>query len=335
MKIGNLKLESNLFLAPMAGITHSVFRWIVHEVGGAAGFTEMVSAEGLVRDIERTRKYIEPFPGEKPHAVQLFGADPGALAAAARMAVESGADMIDINMGCPVKKVVKAGAGAALMKERRKTAALLGRVRDALSCPLTIKIRSGWSADEILAPDIARIAQDSGVDAVIVHPRAVVQGFSGQADWEVIRCVKNSVRIPVIGNGDVRTPGDALRMLRETGCAGVMVGRGALGNPWIFREIQYNLDIRSPVASPAPAEKEAVICRHLERNLRFFGERAGVKDFYRHLVWYTRGMRGCVSLRKQVLGLGSHQDVEAVIHRFFESLPPKANQVIEQTVMSR
>lgn len=322
MKIGNLTLDNNLFLAPMAGITHCVFRGIVREVGGVAGFTEMVSAEGLVRNIERTRKYIEPFPGETPHVVQLFGADPGALAAAALMAVESGADMIDINMGCPVKKVLKAGAGAALMKERKKTAVLLRRVRDALSCPLSIKIRSGWSADEILAPDIARTAQDSGVDAIVVHPRTVVQGFSGQADWEVIRHVRNSVQIPVIGNGDVRTSQDALRMVRETDCTGIMVGRGALGNPWIFREIQYHRDESPLIASPALAEKEAVICRHLDRNVRFFGEKTGVKDFYRHLVWYTRGMRDCTSLRKQVLGLESPQDVEAVIHCFFSSLPP-------------
>jgi len=317
MKIGNLTFENKAFLAPMAGITHPVFRWIVRDVGGAVGFTEMVSAEGIVRHIERAEKYLEPFPGEKPFAVQLFGADPGAVAAAAVIAVERGADLIDINMGCPVKKVVKAGAGAALMRDPGKLGVLLRKVRDALHCPLTVKIRSGWTAGEILAPQMARIARDEGVDAIIVHPRTAAEGFSGKADWPVIERVKKSVGIPVIGNGDINTPEDALRMMDETGCDGIMVGRGALGNPWIFSAIREAIGGGSAMIVPALAEREAVVCSHLDRNVRFFGERNGIKDFYRHLSWYTKGMRGCTALRKQVLGEENHEEVRDAIHRFF------------------
>ncbi len=317
MNIGNLTFENKAFLAPMAGITHPVFRWMVREVGGAVGFTEMVSAEGIVRDFERAQKYLEPFPGEKPFAVQLFGADPGAVAAAAVISVEQGADLIDINMGCPVRKVVKAGAGAALMRDPGKLAALLRKVRAALHCPLTVKIRSGWTAGEILAPDMARIARDSGVDAIIVHPRTVAQGFSGKADWPVIERVKKAVEIPVIGNGDIRTAEDALRMMDETGCEGIMVGRGVLGNPWIFSAIRGAIGGGSAMIVPTPAEREAVVCSHLDRNIRFFGERDGIKDFYRHLSWYTKGMRGCAALRKQVLGEENHEEVRDAIHRFF------------------
>jgi len=317
MNIGPVTFEDGAFHAPMAGITHTVFRWVVREIGGAAGFTEMVSAEGLVRDFERTRKYLKPFPGEKPLAVQLFGADPGAMAAAAGLAVEQGADLIDINMGCPVRKVVRAGAGAALMRDPGKLTAFLKRIRNALQTPLTVKIRSGWTAGEILAPEIAQRAQDSGVDAVIIHPRAVTQGFSGKADWAIIERVKKVVGIPVIGNGDIRSAEDALRMTIETGCDGVMVGRGALGNPWIFRDIRRALRGGPAVTVPTPGERAAVACSHLDRNILYFGERRGVRDFCRHLAWYTKGMRGGAALRKQVFGLEGHKAVRAAVDLFF------------------
>jgi tRNA-dihydrouridine synthase B len=319
MKIGYATVESRAFLAPMAGITHRVFRWIVSEVGAVPGFTEMVSAEGLVRDKEGVLKALEPFPGEKPLAVQLFGGDPDILAAAARIAVERGADLVDINMGCPVRKVLKAGAGAALLRDKGKLSGLLKKVRSAVTCPLTVKIRSGWTRDEIIAPAIARLVEDSGIDAIIVHPRTVVQGFTGRADWAVIGEVKRVVRIPVIGNGDIRSAGDARRMVEETGCDGVMVGRGALGNPWIFRGIACNPPGRE-VRPPDLSERQAVILRHLERNVNFLGEKKGIKDFGRHLAWYTKGMRDCAGLRKQIIGVDNMDGVREAIDRFFGSM---------------
>lgn len=320
MNIGGLTFENNALLAPMAGISHPVFRRVVREVSGAAGFTEMVSAEGILRDPERMGKYLEPFPGERPFAVQLFGADPGAVAAAAVIAVERGADLIDINMGCPVKKVVRAGAGAALMKDIGKAAALLRTLRDALRCPLTVKIRSGWSAREILAPDLSRAAQDAGADAIIVHPRTAAQGFSGKADWRVIERVKKAVGIPVIGNGDIRTCEDALRMMDETGCDGVMVGRGSMGNPWIFGAVREALRGGAASFVPTLREREEVMLVHLNRTVLFFGERKGLLDFYRHAVGYTKGLRGRAEFRKQFLGLKGHEDVRIAVHRFFASM---------------
>jgi nifR3 family TIM-barrel protein len=320
MNIGYLTFKNNLFLAPMAGITHPVFRWMVNEVGGAAGFTEMVSAEGLVRDRERVLKELEPFPGEKPRCIQIFGGDSDVLAIAARLAVERGAGLIDINMGCPVRKVLKAGAGATLLKDRGRLSLLLKKVRDAVNCPVTIKVRSGWTHDEVLAPKIARVAEDAGIDAIIVHPRTVAQGFKGRADWKVIREVKRAVRIPVIGNGDVRSPGDARRMVDETGCDGVMVGRGALGNPWIFLDIEEGMQGRE-ARPPGPSEKQAVILRHLERNVDLFGAREGVKDFARHLAWYTKGMRNCAGLRKRAVSMCTAEEVQEAIQRFFGQSP--------------
>jgi len=320
MNIGSLTFDNNAFLAPMAGITHPVFRWVVREISGAVGFTEMVSAEGVVRDPVRTWKYLEPFPGEKPFAVQLFGADPGALAAAAVVAAGRGADLIDINMGCPVKKVVKAGAGAALMRDIKKASILLKTVRDAVGCSLTVKMRSGWSAGEITAPDLSRTARDAGVDAIIVHPRTATQGFSGKADWRIIEKVKKAVEIPVIGNGDIRTREDALRMMDETGCDGVMIGRGSMGNPWLFSAVRQALMGDTDFSAPTLSERKAVMLTHLDRTILFFGEKRGLRDFLRHAAWYTKGMRGCAEFRKRIASLEGHENVRNFIHRFFESL---------------
>ncbi len=299
MIIGRLHLRNDVFLAPMAGITDLPFRTIVREFGCGLAFTEMVSANGLVRGKGKTCRYLDSSPDDRPLGVQLFGSDPATLSEAARIAAEKGADLLDINMGCPVKKVVKTGSGAALMRDPQRVAAILGAVREAVKLPLTVKIRAGWSRRERNAIDIARIAEDCGVDAVTLHPRTVDQGFGGVADWGLIASLKAQLRIPVIGRGDIRSPDDAVRMFRETGCDGIMVGRGCLGNPWIIRDI---LSRRSDGATSVPSlgEREETIRRHLSVATDYYGEKVGTRDFRKHLLWYTKGLRGGAQFRRAV-----------------------------------
>jgi nifR3 family TIM-barrel protein len=263
-------------------------------------FTEMVSANGLLRGKGKTCRYLDSSPDDRPLGVQLFGSDPATLAEAARIAAEKGADLIDINMGCPVKKVVKAGSGAALMRDPQRVAAVLGAVRGAVEIPLTVKIRAGWSRREMNAPDIGRIAEECGADAVILHPRTVDQGFAGAADWGLIASVKAQLRIPVIGSGDIRSPDDAVRMIRETGCDGIMVGRGSLGNPWIIGNILSRL---AGAAAHAPSldQREETVMHHLALASEYYGEKVGTRDFRKHFLWYTKGLRGGAQFR-QVAG---------------------------------
>ncbi|MEN6621981.1 MAG: tRNA dihydrouridine synthase DusB, partial [Smithella sp.] len=227
-------LSGKVFLAPLAGISNLPFRLIARSFGCALAYTEMISANGLIRNTEKTYEYLKTCAEDKPLGMQIFGADPQLMAKAACIAVEHGADLIDINMGCPVKKVVKTGAGATLMKDPNLVARIVAAVKKAIPVPVTVKIRSGWNRSSINAVEIARIAEDSGANAVTVHARTADQGYSGTADWQVIASVKEALRIPVIGNGDIWHPQDAVRMIEQTSCDIVMVGRGALGNPWIF-----------------------------------------------------------------------------------------------------
>ena len=237
MKIDKLDFDVPVFLAPMAGTTNLPFRTIVRRCGCQLAFTEMVSVNGLVRGAERTCRYLDGASEDRPLGVQIFGAEAEIMAAGARIATDRGADLIDINMGCPVKKVVRAGAGSALLKDPAKVGRIVSAVRRATSLPLTVKIRAGWRRSVVNAIEIARIAEAEGADAVIVHPRTADQGFSGRADWSIIRAVKDALGIPVIGNGDIRRAADVGRMMTATACDGVMIGRAALGNPWIFQEI--------------------------------------------------------------------------------------------------
>jgi tRNA-dihydrouridine synthase B len=300
MIIGHLRLKNGVLLAPMAGITDLPFRTVVREFGCGLAFTEMVSANGLVRGKGKTCRYLDSSPADRPLGVQLFGSDPATFSEAARIAAEKGADLIDINMGCPVKKVVSTGSGAALMRDPQRVAAILGAVRRTVELPLTVKIRSGWNHRETNASEIGRIAEECGVDAVTLHPRTADQGFGGAADWGLIASLKAQLRIPVIGSGDIRGPEDAVRMLRETGCDGVMVGRGCLGNPWIIGNILFRL---AGIAAYAPslAQREETVRHHLALTSDYYGEKVGTRDFRKHLLWYTKGLRGGAQFR-QVAG---------------------------------
>ncbi len=319
MQIGRLSLKNDVLFAPMAGISDLPFRTIVREFGCGMAFTEMVSASGLVRGMGKTCHYLDSSPADRPLGVQLFGSDPATLAAATTIAAEGGADLIDLNMGCPVKKVIKTGAGAALMRDPVRVAAILRAMRQATDLPLTVKIRAGWRRQETNALDIGRIAEECGVDAVILHPRTVDQGFSGVSDWRLIAALKGQLTIAVIGSGDVHGPDDAARMFRETGCDGIMVGRAALGNPWTVRNILVHL-AGGVVSLPSLREREAVIRHHLALAVDYYGEKVGTRDFRKHLLWYTKGLRGGSRFREMVGKITDQAAVWEALQDFFQCL---------------
>lgn len=317
MQLGNLSLKNNVFLAPMAGITDLPFRTLLRDFGCALAFTEMISVAGLVRESAKSLQYLQSSTMDKPLAVQLFGADPALLAEGAIIAAYHGADAVDINMGCSVKKVVRTGAGAALLKDPQQVARIIKAVRKAVGLPLTVKIRSGWRRGEINAVEIARIAEDCGADGLIIHPRTADQGFGGKADWGIIETVKKNLRIPIIGNGDIRSSDDALRMLQLTGCDGVMIGRGALGNPWLMGEISSRLSGLDLSPSPSLSEKEKIIVRHLDMAVDYYGEGRGSRNFRKQLLWYTKGLPGGAKFRGLASSLKDKKLILAELRHFF------------------
>jgi len=305
----------------MAGVTDLPFRVLTRNFGSSLCFTEMVSANGLVRRTYKSYEYLKSSPDDRPLGVQIFGSDPDILCEAAGIVTEMGADLVDINAGCPVKKVLKTGAGAALMRNPTKFAAIVKNVRKATHLPLTVKIRSGWGHDELNAIEIAGIAEGCGADALILHPRTVKQGFSGVADWNLIEMVKERAGIPIIGSGDIRRPEDALAMMEETGCDGVMVGRGALGNPWIFRGITTLLsDGTVSPSTPSLVERESVIRLHLEAYISLYGEKMGVKSFRKHLLWYTKGLKEGSKFRKAAVAVNEVGELHEMLHKYLQSL---------------
>jgi nifR3 family TIM-barrel protein len=312
MRLGSYTFEDPLLLAPMAAVSELPFRRIVLEMGASLAPTELISAEGLVRGHERTMRYLRHDPQhERPFYVQLFGGDPQRMAAAARVAAEHGAELLDVNMGCPVPKVTRNGAGSALMAEPDRAARIIEAVRVATGLPVTAKIRSGWDSSSINAVEVARALEAAGASAIAIHARTRAQGYSGRADWSVIAAVKRAVGIPVIGNGDVATRADAERMREQTGCDAVMVGRAALGNPWVFRELRGG-----PGATAA--ERLSMVLRHLDEHLSAFEDPvAGVRAFRKMLLWYARGLRGASGFRVRATALERAEELRAEIERFF------------------
>jgi nifR3 family TIM-barrel protein len=315
LTIGTLDLAGNLLLAPMAGITNLPMRLLAREQGAALCFTEMVSVNGLVRDGEKSFALMRSCAEDRPLGLQLFGDSPDFLAEGARLA-EGYGDLIDINMGCPVRKVVGSGSGSALLQDPERVRAIIAAVRKATSLPLTVKIRSGWGADSMNFELIGRIAQDEGADAITLHPRTRSQMFEGRADWRHIAALKRSVAIPVIGSGDLFTPEDVLAMFETTGCDGVMIARGALGNPWIFREALALLN-GSEKAVPGPAERYAVASRHLTLFVESAGERVAVREMRKHLCWYARGVHGAAQFRAKVNRQETRAGLEKEMYDFF------------------
>jgi len=315
MRLGALQLNSNLILAPLSGISDFPFRRIAKEFGCGLVVTEMVSAEGLLR---KGRSFLKIGEDEHPVSVQLFGSDPEVLAEAGQMAESMGADVIDINMGCPAKQVVEVGAGADLMRFPEKVKGIVKKMRRSVKSPLSIKIRSGWDGEHVNAVEISKIAEDHGVDAISIHPRTRVQGFRGQADWSLIRAVKEALRIPVIGNGDVTTPILAKRMLEETGCDGVMIGRGALGNPWIF-DFKNSVLLEKERAAPSSLEeRKKMIHHHFSLSQAHYGEKGAVKKIRKHVYWYTKGLPYCASFHSRLTGLKEKEALFEAIHSYFD-----------------
>ena len=318
IRIQNMLVNPPTFLSPMAGLTDSVFRRLIKRLGGCGlVMTEFTSAEGLTRNSLKSKRMLFYHEEERPVTAQLFGADPERLAEAARMVEDLGFDAIDLNLGCPAKKVVKACGGSALLREARLLEQILRTIREATAMPFTIKIRAGWDETEIVAVQVGKMAEDIGVDAVAFHARTRVQGFSGHSNWSLIGELKSYLRIPVIGNGDIVTPDDAFRMKKETGCDGVMIGRGALSNPWIFRQID-ELQSGIPVTQPDVADKYQLIKSYFR--LLFEEETPGaIGKMKQFASWFTHAIPHGAALRKSIYESQSESEVMARIEEFFQN----------------
>lgn len=313
-------LKGLALLAPLAGVSNLPFRLIARSFGCSFAFTEMISANGLIRKSDKTFEYLKTCTEDRPLGVQIFGADPIIIAEAAKIVEGKGADLIDINMGCPVKKVIKAGAGAVLMKEPERVDMIIRAAKKAVCVPITVKIRSGWNPSSINAVEIARIAENAGADAIIIHARTANQGFGGVADWNIIAQVKKAVTIPVIGNGDIRQPRDAVRMLQETSCDAVMVGRGALGNPWIFKGIMQVCSGKTEKYIPSLEERLKIIQSHWEMETEFLGVKLANKTFRKHLLWYTKGLKNSARFRQAAGKLSDKESVMNELNEYFRFL---------------
>ena len=300
LKIGTVELENNVILGPMAGVTDLPFRLLCREQGAGLVCMEMVSAKAVFYGNRNTKELLQVNPGERPVSLQLFGSDPEILSDIAARLEEGPYDLFDLNMGCPVPKVVKNGEGSALMKDPKLVERILSSMVRALKKPVTVKIRKGFDDTCVNAVEIARIAEGCGAAAVAVHGRTREQYYSGKADWEIIRQVKEAVSIPVIGNGDVDSPEAAKRMLAETGCDGVMVARGAKGNPWIFKRITEYLETGRIPPKPSREEVKAMMLRHGEMMVEFKGEAAAMREMRKHVAWYTAGWPHSAALRNDI-----------------------------------
>jgi len=312
LKIGRLSLAHNVVLAPLAGITNLPFRLLCRRHGAALAFTEMVSVNGLVREGTKTMALLKSCPEDRPLGIQLFGDTPRDLAEAARMVAEYG-ELLDINMGCPVRKVVGTGAGSALLRDPAAIAAIIRAVRAATSLPLTIKIRSGWNCGDDSYLEVGKIAEAEGCDAITLHPRSRSQMFSGKAEWSQIARLKECLSIPVIGSGDIFSAADCLAMMAETGCDGVMIARGTLGNPWIFRQILQQ--DQQGVTMPTIGERAAVMGEHLALFVQESGEAVAVREMKKHIGWYARGFAGAADIRREANSIRCASDVHALLER--------------------
>lgn len=318
--IGDLELPGRWLLAPLAGVSDWPFRALALEQGAAAAYTEMISSEGLTRGGSVTLRMLEKAANEDIFAPQIFGSNPVRMAEAARAVEKMGAALVDINMGCPVKKVCRTGAGAALLRDPRRARDIVSAVVDRVSIPVQVKARAGWDAGSVNIVELACRLEEAGAAAMVVHGRTRAQGYSGRASWEIVTEVGNAARrMKVIGNGDIVTANEALERLSTPGVDAVMIGRGAFGYPWIFREIEAMVGGRRAASAPNHEEWRTTILRHMRDLVRYRGgdERGAVRQLRKHLVWYTRGYRGAPAFRAKLASLETAGDVEAALDLHF------------------
>jgi tRNA-dihydrouridine synthase B len=317
MRIGPYRLRNNLVLAPMAGVTDRPFRQLCRRFGAGLAVSEMVSSNSLLWGSEKTQRRADHRGEPTPRSVQLLGTDPALLAEAARLNVANGAQIIDLNMGCPAKKVCNVQAGSALLRDEPLVARILAAVVAAVEVPVTLKIRTGWDRDSRNAVAVARLAEAAGIQALAVHGRTRADGYSGEAEYDTIREVVAAVAIPVIANGDIRTPEQARHVLATTGAAGIMIGRAAQGRPWIFAEIEHYLATGEHLPPPAPGAIRDLLVEHLEALYDFYGEATGVRVARKHAAWYSRGLRDASTFRNLVVRADSRAHHLARIDDYF------------------
>ncbi len=322
MKIGNVEINGKVVLAPMAGISNSAFRRIAKEMGAALVYAEMVSDKALVYKNQKTIDMLYMKEEERPIAQQIFGSDKDSFIEAAKLIYEvMHPDIIDINMGCPVPKVAtRAQAGAALLKDVNKIKDIVSAVVKSVPCPVTVKIRSGWDSEHINAVEVAKACEEAGASAITVHPRTRAQGYSGKADWSIIKKVKESVNIPVIGNGDIIDIYSAKKMLDETGCDLIMIGRGLLGNPWLIKEINSYLDDGTILGRPSNEEKINMIFKHLDYLLNFESDKRASLEIRMHIGWYLKGIPNANSIKREIFTKNSVNEIKEVLLNLKKSL---------------
>ena len=320
MKLGNAEIKGITVLAPMAGISDSPFRLLAKAYGASMVYTELISANALTRDSEKTMRLMRFKDEERPIGIQLFGSDPGAMARAAEIADALKPELIDLNFGCPAKKVAKQEAGAAILRDLPRMREIIRQVISAASVPVSGKIRSGWDTDSIVAVEAASILEQEGACAVAVHARTRKMGFSGSADWSIIRDVKEAVSIPIIGNGDIFSPEDAVRMLNETGCDLVMIGRGARGRPWIFRQTDAYLKNGIQPADPSFRERIDICLQHYDLALSYIETKRAVHEMRKHIGWYLKGIPGISLIKREIFHMENPDKVRKRLIEFRNQL---------------
>ena len=323
MQIGPYQLENNLILAPMAGVTDLPFRQLCRKMGAGLAVSEMVTSDASLRGSRKTVLRLNHSGEPGPVSVQIVGSDPAALAEAARANIDHGAQIIDINMGCPAKKVCKVAAGSALMQDVKLVTRILETVVGSVDVPVTLKIRTGWDTQHKNAPEIARIAEQSGIQALAIHGRTRACGYTGEAEYQTLREVKSQINIPLIANGDINSPEKAAQVLNLTGADGVMIGRAAQGQPWLFREIDHYLKTGEKLASPNVDQIKEILLKHLDNLYTFYGEYRGVRIARKHIGWYSKTQPGSAAFRKTIKQAEQPELQKTLIEAYFENLQTK------------